>query len=81
MEQSIHDIIINVAYDDVNKSNLNEYDFYPSWLVDIKDIKEKYLVWTQIDRFLGNQFYNFNKNTLDFFDKNNDNFIYPIMLY
>jgi hypothetical protein len=81
MEQSIHDIIINVAYDDVNKSNLDEYDFYPSWLVDIKDIKEKYLVWTQIDRFLGNQFYNFNKNTLDFFDKNNDNFIYPIMLY
>jgi hypothetical protein len=81
MEQSIQDIIINVAYDDVNKPNLDKYDFYPSWLVDLKDIKEKYLVWTQIDKFLGNQLYNFNKNSLDYFNNDDKSFIYPIMLY
>jgi len=81
MEQSIHNIIINVGYDNVNKSNLDEYDFYPSWLSVMKEVDNKYLVWTQVDRLLGNQLYNFNKNSLDYFDKGNKKFIYPIMLY
>jgi hypothetical protein len=81
MGQSIQDIIINVAYDDVNKPNLDKYNFYPTWLSDIKNIEERYLVWTQVDKLLGNQLYNFNKNSLEYFYNTNKKFIYPIMLY
>jgi hypothetical protein len=53
MRQSIDAIKINIAYDDINKPNLYQYDISPEWIIDIKNMSEKYLMpWLHIDKFL-----------------------------
>lgn len=80
MENFITNIIVSVAYDDVNKPNLSEYRYKPNWLN--KEVKYlQYKHWMQIDSFLGNEFHTFDKNTTEYFAKSDKKFIYPIVLY
>jgi hypothetical protein len=81
MKNFINDIIVSVAYDDINKPNLSEYDYAPNWLIGENVHPKRYLHWLQIDNFLGNQFHTFNKNTTEYFYNSNEKFIYPIVLY
>mgnify|MGYP006269432111 CR=1 FL=1 len=81
MENFILNIGVNVAYDDINKPNLSEYEYHPEWLVKLKEQPKKYLRWLHIDNFLGNQFHTFNKNTLEHFANASEKFIYPVVLY
>jgi len=81
MKNFINDIIVNLAYDDINKTNLSEYEYTPNWLVGNNIHPKKYLHWLQIDNFLGNQFHTFNKNTIQYFNNSNQQFIYPVVLY
>lgn len=78
---TIYDIQINVGYDDINKPNLFQYNYFPNWINDTKDISNKYLNWLHIDKFLGNELDNFNPQSVDTFYNNNESFIYPITLY
>ena len=82
MGQSIDTIKINIAYDDINKPNLYQYDIRPQWIIDIKNMSQKYLMpWLHIDKFLGNQLQTFNVNSLEYFSNSEELFIYPITLY
>lgn len=81
MYKSIEHILINVAYDDLLLPNLSNYNFEPQWILDIKDNKSKYLTWSHIDKYLGNQLHTFNSNTTEYFYNNGNKFIYPITLY
>jgi hypothetical protein len=82
MRQSIDTIKINIAYDDINKPNLYQYDIRPEWIIDIKNMSEKYLMpWLHIDKFLGNQLQTFNVQSLEYFSSSEEFFIYPITLY
>lgn len=81
MKNFINDIIVSVAYDDINKPNLSEYEYAPNWLIGENVHPKRYLHWLQIDNFLGNQFHTFNKNTTEYFYNSNEKFIYPIVLY
>ena len=81
MGQSIDTIKINIGYDDINKPNLAEYNLHPQWLINDKNITERYLTWLHIDKFLGNQLQTFNVNSLEYFSNSEELFIYPITLY
>jgi hypothetical protein len=82
MEKSLYNIKINIAYDNINKSNLSEYDIRPQFITDFKNMSEKYLMpWLHIDKFLGNQLQTFNVKSLDYFSNSKEYFIYPITLY
>jgi hypothetical protein len=81
MQNFILDIKVNVAYDDINKPNLSDYEYQPHWLLDLKPYQRKYLQWSHIDYFLGNQFHTFNKNTTEYFCNSEEKFIYPVVLY
>jgi hypothetical protein len=81
MYKSIEHILINVGYDDLLKPNLSNYTFEPQWILDTKDNTTKYLKWSHIDKYLGNQLHTFNTNTIEHFYNNGSNFIYPITLY
>jgi len=81
MQNFILDIKVNVAYDDINKPNLSDYEYQPQWLLDLKPYQRKYLQWSHIDYFLGNQFHTFNVNSLEYFSNSEELFIYPITLY
>lgn len=81
MKNFINDIIVSVAYDDINKPNLSEYEYAPNWLIGENVHLKRYLYWLQIDNFLGNQFHTFNKNTTQYFYNLNEKFIYPVVLY
>ena len=81
MENFITNIIVSLAYDDINKPNLSEYEYAPNWLTDENVHPKRYLHWLQIDNFLGNQFHTFNKNTTEYFANSNQQFIYPVVLY
>lgn len=74
-------VIINVAYDDLSKPNLSNYIFEPQWILDVKSDTNKYLKWSHIDKYLGNQLNTFTTNTIEYFYTNKLNFIYPITLY
>jgi hypothetical protein len=77
----LENIIINIAYDDIDKQNLSDLEFDPQWIHDIKDNNEKYIKWTQVDNYLPNLTNTFRKNTTEYYCKENLNFIYPINLY
>ena len=81
MDNFINNIIVNVAYDDIQKPNLSEYEYETNWLLELKPHTKKYLYWLHIDNFLGNQFHTFNKNTTEYFCKSEEKFIYPVVLY
>jgi hypothetical protein len=81
MKNFINDIIVSVAYDDINKPNLSEYEYAPNWLIGENVHPKRYLHWLQIDNFLGNQFHTFIKNTTEYFYNSNEKFIYPVVLY
>jgi len=81
MENFITNIIVSAAYDDFNKPNLSEYQYFPDWLTYPEVHHLKQLYWLQIESFLGNEFYTFNKNTIKYFENSKENFIYPIVLH
>jgi len=81
MTNFITDIIVSVAYDDITKPNLSEYEYSPNWLMGENVHPKRYLHWLHIDNFLGNQFHTFNKNTTEYFSNSEKKFIYPIVLY
>jgi hypothetical protein len=81
MENFISNIIVSLAYDDIEKPNLSEYQYAPSWLIDYDIHPKKYLHWMQIDNFLGNKFHTFNKKTTKYFANSEERFIYPVVLY
>jgi hypothetical protein len=82
MEKSIQHIKINIAYDDIKKANLSEYDIRPKFITDFRNMSENYLMpWLHIDKFLGNQLQNFNVKSLEYFYNSGELFIYPITLY
>lgn len=81
MENFISNIIVSLAYDDIEKPNLSEYQYAPSWLIDYDIHPKKYLHWMQIDKFLGNQLQTFNVQSLEYFSSSEEFFIYPITLY
>ena len=56
MKNFITDIIVNVAYDDIQKPNLSEYEYAPNWLIGDNVHPKRYLHWLHIDNFLGNRF-------------------------
>jgi hypothetical protein len=70
-----------VAYDNIEKPNLSEYQCAPNWLIGDNVHPKRYLHWLHIDNFLGNQFHTFNKNTTEYFSNSVEKFIYPIVLY
>ena len=81
MTNFINDIIVNLAYDNIEKPNLSEYHYIPNWLIGDNVHPKRYLHWLHIDNFLGNQFHTFNKNTTEYFSNSVEKFIYPIVLY
>ena len=81
MTNFITDIIVSVAYDNIEKPNLSQYHTEPSWLIGDNVHPKRYLHWLHIDNFLGNQFHTFNKNTTEYFSNSLEKFIYPIVLY
>jgi hypothetical protein len=82
MEKSIQHIKINIAYDNVKKANLSEYDIRPKFITDFRNMSENYLMpWLHIDKFLGNQLQTFNVKSLEHFCNSGEKFIYPITLY
>ena len=81
MKNFINNIIVSVGYDDINKPNLSEYNYAPTWLNGENVHPKRYLHWLHIDNFLGNQFHTFNKNTLEYFNNSAEKFIYPVVLY
>jgi hypothetical protein len=81
MTNFINDIIVSVAYDNIEKPNLSEYQCAPNWLIGDNVHPKRYLHWLHIDNFLGNQFHTFNKNTTEYFSNSVEKFIYPIVLY
>lgn len=81
MENFINNIIVSVAYDDINKPNLSEYEYAPNWLIGDNVHPKRYLHWLHIDNFLGNQYHTFNKNTTEYFHNSTQQFIYPVVLY
>jgi len=82
MEKSIDNIKVNIAYDNLDKANLSNYDIRPKWIIDFKNMPQKYLMpWLHIDKFLGNQLQTFNVKSLDYFYNSQEIFIYPITLY
>jgi hypothetical protein len=81
MTNFITDIIVNVAYDNIEKPNLSQYHTEPNWLIGDNVHPKRYLHWLHIDNFLGNQFHTFNKNTTEYFSNSLEKFIYPIVLY
>lgn len=81
MENFITNIIVNVGYDDVEKPNLIQYEYEPNWLPRDNTNPKKYQYWLKIENFFGNQYNNFNINTIEYFQNSNENFIYPIILY
>ena len=68
----LKNLLINVGYDDLSHLNLHDYNIEPEWFVTGR---------TNITSLLGNTLGNFHENTIDFFIKNNLNFIYPILLF
>jgi hypothetical protein len=64
--------MINVAYDDINKLNLSNYNIIPEWA-----LKDK----TDLIKLLGNDYNNFYKNTLTYFLNYQIKSIYPIILF
>jgi hypothetical protein len=74
-------IVINIAYDDIDKPNLSDLDFDPQWILDIKDNPTEYVKWTHVDNYLPNLLNTFKKNTTEYYYKTDSNFIYPIVLY
>lgn len=81
MKNFINSIIVSVAYDNLEKPNLSEYEHQPKWLLNLKSQPKKFLRWLHIDNFLGNQFHTFNKNTTEYFLNSGEKFIYPVVLY
>ena len=81
MKNFINSIIVSVAYDDMETPNLSTYEYQPQWLLNLKSQPKKFLWWSHIDNFLGNQFHTFNKNTTEYFSNSSEKFIYPIVLY
>ena len=81
MTNFITDIVVSVAYDNIEKPNLSEYQYAPNWLIGDNVNPKRYLHWLHIDNFLGNQFHTFNKNTTEYFSNSLEKFIYPIVLY
>lgn len=81
MNELFYNIIINTGYDDLDKPNLSEYDFNTEWVDSIKPNNKTYLKYTHINRFLGNGLQIFKANTINYFIKTDEKFIYPIMLY
>ena len=82
MQSFITDIKVNIAYDIIDDANLSQYEYFSKWLLDLKkDNERKFLQWLHLDYVLGNQFFTFNKNTLEYFHNSNEKFIYPILLY
>ena len=64
MENFITNIKVSIAYEDINKPNLSEYEYHPEWLMNLQSNQRKFLQWLHLDYLLGNQFHTFNKNTL-----------------
>jgi hypothetical protein len=81
MTNFITDIVVSVAYDNIEKPNLSQYHTEPNWLIGDNVHPKRYLHWLHIDNFLGNQFHTFNKNTTEYFSNSLEKFIYPIVLY
>tara|TARA_B110000503_G_C7152781_1_gene415938 strand:- start:1850 stop:3136 length:1287 start_codon:yes stop_codon:yes gene_type:complete len=81
MKNFINSIIVSLAYDDIGKPNLSEYQYAPSWLTDYGIHPGTYLYRMQIDNLLGNEFHTFNKKTTEYFTKSQETFIYPVVLY
>lgn len=68
----INNILINVGYNDITKSNLYNYNIEPDWNKAAK---------TNIDTLLGNQLGNFKSNSVKYYIDNDIDFIYPIILF
>lgn len=77
----IEDVLINIGYDNLEAPNLSNLDIEAPWLLDIKSSTKKYLLFTQVHNLLPNYLNTFNKNTVDYYYNNEDNFIYPITIY
>lgn len=74
-------ILINIAYDNIDKPNFSNLEFDPPWILNLKDDNDEYIKWTQVDNHLPNLLNTFNKNTTEYFYKTYSDFIYPITLY
>lgn len=81
MSNQLENILINIAYDELDVPNLSNLNFEPEWLLNLKNDKKQYGKWSQIDNYLPNLLNTFKKNTLDYFYNTNSNFIYPILVY
>lgn len=68
----IDNILINVAYDDINKLNLSEYNIEPNWNKNNK---------TDICKIFGNELGSFKINSTKYYINNDLKFIYPIILF
>ena len=68
----LKNLLINVGYDDLSHLNLYNYNIEPDWIVNGK---------TNISNLLDNTLGNFKESSINFFIKNNLNFIYPIILF
>ncbi len=68
----LKNLLINVGYDDLSHLNLYNYNIEPDWIVNGK---------TSISNLLDNTLGNFKESSINFFIKNNLNFIYPIILF
>jgi len=79
MINKIENISINVAYDNLDNPNLSELNIHADWLFDLKT--NQYRKCSQIENLIPNSLNTFNKNTIDYFNKKDLNFIYPILLY
>lgn len=68
----LKNLLINVGYDGASHLNLYNYNIEPDWISNGK---------TNISNLLDNTLGNFKESNIDFFIKNNLNFIYPIILF
>jgi hypothetical protein len=69
---NLKNLLINAGYDDTSHLNLYNYNIEPDWISNGK---------TNISNLLDNTLGNFKESNIDFFIKNNLNFIYPIILF
>lgn len=81
MKNFITNIIVSVAYDDINKPNLSECKYEPYWITREYNYGKKFMHWLRIENVLGNEFLTFNTNTIEHFANTKEKFIYPIVLY
>jgi hypothetical protein len=81
MITKLENILINTAYDNLDRPNLSNLNFEPEWLLNLKSDNKRYSKWSQVHNYLPNLLNTFNTNTIEYFYDSTDNFIYPILVY